>query len=413
VQGQQGKPALNQALEGGGYPVVDAFLKIRSLVPNLRMLERWLSHIAPDGRIHPLISVSATTGRTSSTAPSGQNFPHAPAFRAIIKAGSGKVIVSADYGQIELRIAAASAARELTVVEQWLEGRRDLSVPPWIRRALEDGRNRYARRDPPPLPANPWSELTYSYYQVLVRGQTMAAIFKEGLDPHLLTALAMAARAGTINLAGLAAIDFLRNAEQQALRTELATERRGARGTNFGMLFGQGVDGLHRYGIRTYGLAWSQQEAAIAREQWLELYPELRWWQAWTTHSMRLIKHYKLMMISDEGAPTVEERSLWKVHTLTGRRLIAPSRTAALNYQIQGAEADLICTAMAKLPEPARGCLINIIHDELLFEVPADQAEMVRLQVIEAMTAAGDAMLGAHGLPIEIEATIGESWCHE
>jgi DNA polymerase I-like protein with 3'-5' exonuclease and polymerase domains len=118
------------------------------------------------------------------------------------------------------------------------------------------------------------------------------------------------------------------------------------------------------------------------------------------------------MMIGDGGIPVIETRRIWKVRTLSGRVLSAISKWQALNYPIQASCADLISKAMARLPEPARSCLINIIHDELLFEVPADQAEMVRLQVIEAMTAAGDAMLGTYGLPIEIEATIGESWCH-
>jgi DNA polymerase family A len=189
------------------------------------MLERWDDH-KHDGRIHPIFDLLTKTGRTSSNSPSAQNFPRDPAFRAIIKASPGKVIISADYSQAELRIAAAMAERELARAAKELNDKQQLELDPRIRRALEDARNRHERHDPPP-PLIPWkygdshwfkaklSELGYAYYQTLAHGRMMAAVLREKLDPHLLTAIAMTARSGQISLGGMPELEFLRQSDQR------------------------------------------------------------------------------------------------------------------------------------------------------------------------------------------------------
>src|SRR4029077_2006624 len=61
-----------------------------------------------DGRLHgQLHAGGAVTGRYTSTDPNLQNIPTDPAFRAFFPAPEGRVLVGADYSQLELRVFAA------------------------------------------------------------------------------------------------------------------------------------------------------------------------------------------------------------------------------------------------------------------------------------------------------------------
>ena len=62
------------------------------------------------GRIHAdWRQIGAASGRMACTKPNLQNVPRTPAYRACFKAPEGRVLVKADYSQIELRIAAEIA----------------------------------------------------------------------------------------------------------------------------------------------------------------------------------------------------------------------------------------------------------------------------------------------------------------
>lgn len=65
-------------------------------------------HIHPiTGRMHPDFLLTGTdTGRLASKNPNVQNFPRDPDFRELFEAPNGKVLIVADYSQIELRVAA-------------------------------------------------------------------------------------------------------------------------------------------------------------------------------------------------------------------------------------------------------------------------------------------------------------------
>ena len=68
--------------------------------------EAWLSHIAADGRIYPRwLQLGANSGRMACGSPNMQNLPRGE-YRKCVAAPDGRVLVKADYSQIELRIAA-------------------------------------------------------------------------------------------------------------------------------------------------------------------------------------------------------------------------------------------------------------------------------------------------------------------
>jgi DNA polymerase-1 len=67
----------------------------------------WLKGAYHGGRLHAdWRQLGCITGRMASAAPNLQNLPGSPRYRACFRAPAGRVLVRADYSQIELRIAA-------------------------------------------------------------------------------------------------------------------------------------------------------------------------------------------------------------------------------------------------------------------------------------------------------------------
>ena len=93
-------------------PIVDNVLKYRQYTKlNSTYVVGLLDKIAPDGRIHTSFKQTETrTGRISSTEPNMQNIPVrtelGSRMRKFFIAPEGRVLVDADYSQIELRVMA-------------------------------------------------------------------------------------------------------------------------------------------------------------------------------------------------------------------------------------------------------------------------------------------------------------------
>lgn len=94
------------------FPIVDNVLKYRQYTKlNSTYVAGLLDKIAPDGRIHTCFRQTETrTGRISSTEPNMQNIPVrtelGSQMRKFFTAEEGRVLVDADYSQIELRVMA-------------------------------------------------------------------------------------------------------------------------------------------------------------------------------------------------------------------------------------------------------------------------------------------------------------------
>ena len=93
-------------------PIVDNVLKYRQYTKlNSTYVEGLLDKVAEDGRIHTSFRQTETrTGRISSTEPNVQNIPVrtelGSQMRKFFTASEGRVLVDADYSQIELRVMA-------------------------------------------------------------------------------------------------------------------------------------------------------------------------------------------------------------------------------------------------------------------------------------------------------------------
>ena len=111
----------------GQHPIIENILEYRQLTKLKSTYADGLGKvIAPDGRIHTSFQNTVTaTGRLSSTEPNLQNIPVrtelGAQLRKMFVAPAGKVLVDADYSQIELRLLACMA-RDRAMIDGFSHG---------------------------------------------------------------------------------------------------------------------------------------------------------------------------------------------------------------------------------------------------------------------------------------------------
>ena len=172
-------------------------------------------------------------------------------------------------------------------------------------------------------------------------------------------------------------------------------QRRSAKAINFGLIYGMSAFGLGRQ------LGIPRNEAQDYIERYFARYPGAK-------------------TFMDETKERARDRGY--VETVFGRRLYLPEINArnaqrrqyaertAINAPMQGTAADIIKLAMLKLDHrirrdnlPAR--MIMQVHDELVFEVPDEQADTISAIVIEEMNSAANL-----SIPLVVEAGVGKNW---
>ena len=304
------------------HPLPAKILEHRSLSKLKNTYTDKLAHMAlpRTGRVHTHYAQAvAVTGRLSSNEPNLQNIPvRTPEGRRIRQAfiaPPGRVIASADYSQIELRIMAHLSGDE-----------------------------------------------------------ALLNAFHQGLDVH---------RATAAEVFGV------------ALDQVSSEQRRFAKVINFGLI----------YGMSSYGLAKNlgidNQAAAAYIDRYFQRYPG--------------VKRYM-----DDTVALAHAQGY--VQTVFGRRLYLPdinggngprkkaAERAAINAPMQGTAADLIKKAMVAVQNRLDAAqpevlLIMQVHDELVFELPADKADWLRQEVPALM--AGVAQLN---VPLLAEVGVGANW---
>lgn len=304
------------------YPLPAKILEHRSLSKLKGTYTDKLAQMAlpRTGRVHTHYAQAvAVTGRLSSNEPNLQNIPVRTAegrrIREAFVAPEGRLIASADYSQIELRIMAHLSGDE-----------------------------------------------------------ALLHAFRNGLDVHRTTAAEV----------------FGVPLEQVS-----SEQRRYAKVINFGLIYGMSSFGLAKnLGIET-------KAAAAYIDKYFQRYPG--------------VKRYM-----DETVELAHKQGY--VETVFGRRLYLPeinggngprkkaAERAAINAPMQGTAADLIKKAMvavqAKLDaEKPEIQVIMQVHDELVFELPASEADWVREHIPAVM-----AEVAELSVPLLAEVGLGENW---
>jgi DNA polymerase I-like protein with 3'-5' exonuclease and polymerase domains len=93
------------------------------------------------------------------------------------------------------------------------------------------------------------------------------------------------------------------------------------------------------------------------------------------------------------------------------RQQISMTKRNGKNTPIQGTSADILKRALRLLRDELRGTnaqIVNIIHDEIVVEADADEAQDVALKVERAMCAAGEEYVKT--VPIKVETEIADEW---
>ena len=272
------------------------------------------------GRLHTSFSQTGTaTGRLSSSDPNLQNIPVRSELgreiRAAFVAEKGKILLSADYSQIELRIMA------------------HFSKDPVLVEAFRNGEDIHAR--------------------------TAQEVF--GVGPLAQT----------------------------------AEHRRAAKAINFGIIYGLSAFGLAKQ------LGIEQKEAA----QFINAY--------FTRY--RGVKEYLDNVLVDTRKTGVAKTLFGRIRPIP--EINAPqmqlrnfAERTALNSPLQGTAADLIKLAMISIDERIREKklatrMILQVHDELLFEAPAKEKEVLEKLVQQEME-------GVYKLivPLVVEIGTGPNW---
>jgi DNA polymerase-1 len=171
--------------------------------------------------------------------------------------------------------------------------------------------------------------------------------------------------------------------------------RSSCKAVNFGIIYGQGPFGL----ARSIGI--SQAQARDFIDQYFARYASIRRWMDNIIEQAKRKGYAETILGRRRNIRGLSSKS-------TNRRNQA--RRLAVNTVIQGSAADLIKVAMINIQNrireqnlPVR--LILQVHDELVFELPADQAqrhaEWIRDEMAHAITCS---------VPLKVDIEIGPSW---
>ena len=420
-----GKPSLSDdslAIIGvSNDTICKAYMARRHLQKNIDTVTQWIEYSkAGDGYVHPVLAPRANSLRESSESPNAQNLPTPPEYRAMVKAknhnGEKHLIIATDYSAIELRIAVALAVRAFNKITEIIKTK---NVPPSIKWMWKDFINKYECGDIVSLPERPigdnagmlaWKDyysslLAYLYEKA--KDMPMLNGFKTLGDLHLPTAISFIK---DIDLKGLSAIEYLSRLtkeERAQLKEKYKKQRQQAKAVNFGNLYGAEASGLWTYGITSYGLDWTLEEAAESRAAWFNAYPDAHLWQIWTklTPYEKKVEYNTAWGIEKNG-------KIWHETTLSNRLFITTGYTNALNLQDQGTGADILARCKNTLPVDLEDKFLLAVHDELLFNIPASKAEMYKEKIESHMIDAANYYMKPYGVPVEVESSIGDVWIH-
>ncbi|MBW1811826.1 MAG: DNA polymerase I, partial [Deltaproteobacteria bacterium] len=154
--------------------------------------------------------------------------------------------------------------------------------------------------------------------------------------------------------------------------------RARAKAVNFGIIYGQGPYNLARQ------LHISRREAKEIIDSYLDRYPRVRDWVTTTHETARKDKMVKTMFGRRRYLPEIESRN----HNVRSN-----AERIAQNTPIQGSAADIIKLAMIRIhqalaKEGLQARMVLQVHDELVFNVPEGEVDLLTRIVREKMESA-------------------------
>jgi DNA polymerase-1 len=115
--------------------------------------------------------------------------------------------------------------------------------------------------------------------------------------------------------------------------------------------------------------------------------------------------------VSDRQARTASGRLVRFRYDENYRQQISMTQRNGKNTPIQGTSADILKRALRLLKDELSDTsakIVNIIHDEIVVEAGANEAEDVAAKVERVMCAAGEEYLKT--VPVKVETEIADEW---
>jgi DNA polymerase I len=172
-------------------------------------------------------------------------------------------------------------------------------------------------------------------------------------------------------------------------------QRDFAKRLNFGVVYGIGAQ---RFSIMT-GL--SVPEAENVLRKYFATYRQLDTY----------LHEAANRAVSERQARTGSGRLVRFRYDEQDRQQISMTKRNGKNTPIQGTSADILKRALRLLRDELRGTtaqIVNIIHDEIVAEADANEAEEIGRRVERAMRAAGEEYVKT--VPVKVETEIADEW---
>jgi DNA polymerase I len=226
---------------------------------------------------------------------------------------------------------------------------------------------------------------------VVAREEKLLEAFRRGDDVHALTARAI--------------LESDPNREGHAVTDEeIKAFRPKAKMVSFGILYGITAQGLAWRIGSTFGVSPTKEEAQRMIDRFLETYPALKQWyleerrkaNAGDDHTRTLSGRLRLLDIEYRFGGW---RSQYRLR---------------LNTPIQGSAGDGFKYAVALLWERRRDCpgnpkVVNLVHDEVVVEIDADEAEAGKWWLERCMLDGMAEVLGPNA-PVLVEISVSDNW---
>ncbi|RME21807.1 MAG: DNA polymerase I, partial [Deltaproteobacteria bacterium] len=180
-----------------------------------------------------------------------------------------------------------------------------------------------------------------------------------------------------------------------AVEDVTAEMRYGAKAVNFGIVYGQGPYNLARQ------LGIERREAKRIIDTYFEMYPGVRAWIERVHEQARKDGYVTTMFGRRRKLPEISS---------TDRVARANAERIAQNTPIQGTAADIIKLAMIDLHgemlrRGLRSRMVLQVHDELVFEVPKAELDLMRELAREKMEGAVQL-----NVPLVVDVADGRTW---
>ena len=219
-----------------------------------------------------------------------------------------------------------------------------------------------------------YSQIELRVLAHIANDQGLVEAFKAGMDIHTKTAMDV----------------FHVTADEVT-----SNMRRQAKAVNFGIVYG-----ISDYGL-SQNLGITRKEAAQFIEKYFKSFPGVQDYMDWSIHEARQ-KGYSITLLQRRRyIPEITSRN-FNIRSFAER--------TAMNTPIQGSAADIIKLAMINMSERLKreglkSKMLLQVHDELIFEVPPEELEIMKKIVPDEMENAISL-----NVPLKVDYNYGPTW---